>query len=189
MRSTGRPNSRSRLCRRLRIDVTSAPIGDQADPVSRKARPMIRARCSTSARRQCRRTQGPCQQTPFCGDDGAASVRRQFPTMGEHDHEVRLSALWSERLPTAGWSQWPAGGRMLELRKGLDVRSVDVVRTVRAVGNTEVARCGEVGGPCGCDDPHACHWRQRTAEKGRATGDASLEPNVTSIPEIPSSAL
>lgn len=65
--------------------------------------------------------------------------------MGECNRDIRLSALWSPRIPTAIRRQWPARGRMFELRKGLDVRSVDVVGTAGGGEETEAARCGDVG--------------------------------------------
>ena len=61
-------------------------------------------------------------------------------------HEVRLSALRSQRISTAIRRQWQASGRMFELRKGLDVRLIDVVRTARGTGNIEAARHGQGAG-------------------------------------------
>ena len=133
-----------------------------------EARPTIRARCSTRARRQqCRRTQSPCQQTPCCGDDGTASPRRQSPTTGEHDHEVRLSALRSQRIPAAIRRERQASGGMSELRKGVDLRSVDVVRIICGAGNAEAARCDEVAEPRGCDGPTCLHDPDRTSSSSR----------------------
>ncbi len=48
---------------------------------------------------------------------------------------------------------------MPELRKGVDLRSIDVVRTFRGAGNTEAARCDEVAGPSGFDGPASCEAR------------------------------
>jgi hypothetical protein len=45
--------------------------------------------------------------------------------MEENNNEVRMSALWSERIPVAIRRRRQACGGMLELRKSVDVSSID----------------------------------------------------------------
>jgi hypothetical protein len=69
-------------------------------------------------------------QLPYCSDDGAASVRRQFPTMGERAHEGHLQALWRHRVPAADWGRRQGGGRMFDLRKSFIVRSIAAIEPI-----------------------------------------------------------
>ena len=79
----------------------------------------------------------------------SANVRRLLSlAMGEHDREVCLSTLWRHSIPVGEQCRRQARRRMPDLRKGLHVGSIDVVRVVRGVGNTEAARDEEVTGPC-----------------------------------------
>jgi hypothetical protein len=135
---------------RQRINVTPLSMGDQACASVGSSVKNPSALLNPRARRhQGRRANCPASTPPYCGDSGAASVRRAPLLRWENTREIRLSTLRRHSIPVAEWRGRQGRHRMLELREGVRARSIDFVGAVREVGSTQAARCDEVREPAG----------------------------------------